>query len=68
MLRSLFVDPIRLLARRAWMRWGCRLLLFMAMPTRREMREMVRKALDTAVAEAFPHLAFKHDDKHQTLH
>ena len=69
MLRSLFVDPLRLLTRWAWKRWGCRLQVFMALPTRREMRVMVARGfyeitvdLDSLRGE----LTAPRD--HQTLH
>jgi hypothetical protein len=45
MLHDFVIDPFRLLLRKAWKRWGCRLLVFMAMPTRRELRALFRGCL-----------------------
>jgi hypothetical protein len=41
-MRSLFADPLRLLARWAIKRYGVRVVVFASMPTRREFQAIVR--------------------------
>ncbi len=50
MLRSLFVDPIRLLTRWAVHRWGSQVIAFAILPTRREMRVIVRRCMGDGIA------------------